>query len=435
MTTFSYTMLKQNLFQMTHDTLKAATMKIPSLENSVETVPVPENLEQFGDPFLAYSLTKQDLDQIHSGTGYLVPVYTPQGKLDIDLKQLLPSDIQEGAEVWLYVNPSSDPPNGYEVLAVTRSTSGSIGILVAYTKSLWVVIPVTLLLAGSLGYYFLRRALKPVEEMTRTVSALQYDNTDRRIEVRSNDELGKLSVALNQTFYGLKTKLDREKQFTADASHELRRPLTIILNEAGVALRKIRTPEEYRQSLGSIRQDIGRMSALVHKLLILARAEDGKEPLNLVDLNLRDLLNDLASDVHVLSDAKGIQLQTDFQSDGIVHGDEIHLRELFLNLVDNAIRYTPPCGNIYLSLYEKDQMSCVAVRDTGIGIAAEHLPRLFTRFYRVNRADDQGGTGLGLTICQHIAEMHGGWIKVESSVGQGSIFTVYLPLFKKALAG
>ena len=175
------------------------------------------------------------------------------------------------------------------------------------------------------------------------------------------------------------------------------------------------------------------MSSLIDQLLALARADAGKEQWNFTEVNLGKLISNLSADVEVLCQEKGLSLQLGKTKDLVVEGDEARLRELFMNLLDNAIRYTPAPGTVSVSFRREEQMAVVAIMDTGIGIPAEEMPFIFERFYRVDksRSRAEGGSGLGLAICRHIAETHGGKIEVESQVGAGSTFAVWLPLLSQ----
>ena len=172
------------------------------------------------------------------------------------------------------------------------------------------------------------------------------------------------------------------------------------------------------------------MSSLIDQLLTLARADAGKEQWNFTEVNLGKLIGNLSTDVEVLCQEKGLSFQLGQPQDMVVKGDEARLRELFMNLLDNAIRYTPSAGTVSVSFRREGGMAVVAITDTGIGIPAEDIPFIFERFYRVDksRSRAEGGSGLGLAICRHIAEAHGGKIKVKSQVGAGSTFSVWLPL-------
>jgi signal transduction histidine kinase len=210
----------------------------------------------------------------------------------------------------------------------------------------------------------------------------------------------------------------------------LRTPLSIIQAESSLALDRERSTAEYRKALEVISQEVTYMSDIIGKLLFLARGDAGKEPVEFKDVNLKELIEKLASDIEVLARDKGVGFNIGPLENLTVKGDRMQLRQLFLNLLKNAVTYTPSGGNISSSVARQKEKAVVTISDTGIGISPEHLPHIFERFYRVDKARSraQGGTGLGLAIAKYVAEAHGGKINVESQVNKGSIFQVTLPL-------
>jgi len=286
-----------------------------------------------------------------------------------------------------------------------------------------------LVLAAAGGYFLAIRALKPVDEMTKAARGIEESDLSRRLKVGSSDELGRLAVTINEMISRLEKAFVRQRQFTADASHELRTPLSVIEAEATLALGKTRSSEEYQQSLESITQEVTYMSSILEKLLMLARADAGKEQLNFDTINLKDLVSGLAPDIEMLANEKGLRFELGSVEDLSVSGDRVKLKQVLLNLLDNAIKYTPE-GTISASLVRQENNAVISVIDTGIGISQEHLPRIFERFYRVDKARSRGehGTGLGLAITKYIVEAHSGKIDVTSEVGKGTTFRVYLPL-------
>jgi signal transduction histidine kinase len=202
--------------------------------------------------------------------------------------------------------------------------------------------------------------------------------------------------------------------------------------EATLALSKERTEADYRKSLETISQESTYMSSVIGKLLFLARSDAGKEQLNFEDVELKELITGLSANVEALAQDKGIKLTVDAKEDLIVNGDKVKLRQLFINILENAVRYTPNDGNISVSLVRSELDALVTITDTGIGIPPEHLPHIFERFYRVDKARSraEGGVGLGLAIAKFIADSHGGKIEVESAEGKGTSFYLSLPLKK-----
>jgi len=315
-------------------------------------------------------------------------------------------------------------------LVIGRSTRQIDQALHGLVRTLVIAVPLALAVAAGGGIFLARRALKPVDKIAQTAQEIEENDLSQRINVNTKDELGRLAATLNAMIGRLERAFQRQKQFTSDASHELRAPLAVIEAESSLALQKERSPGDYQQSLETISQESKQMSLLIEQLLTLARADAGKEQWNFAEVNLGRLITNLSADVEVLCQEKGLTCQLGQIQDLVIKGDEGRLRELFMNLLDNAIRYTPAAGTVSISLRQEGQQALVAIKDTGVGIPTEDIPFIFERFYRVDksRSRAEGGTGLGLAICRYIAEGHGGKIEVESQVGVGSTFSVWLPL-------
>ena len=305
----------------------------------------------------------------------------------------------------------------------------------ALNRFKWVVLllsPLLVVLASGGGYWLSRRALAPVDEITRAAQEINSNNLSQRLEVPpTRDELQRLSETLNGMLEGLEAAFNRITQFTADASHELRTPLALMRTTTEVSLRTSQTVSEYREAQSQVLEELEKTSSLVEKLMLLARADAGAETLQRVPVNLTDCLREACNDGRILAAAKGITFQEDIASLMlVVEGDPHALHRLFLILIDNALKYTPSRGSIVVSLSQGDNFAVTEFRDTGIGITVEDQPHIFDRFYRADKARSRefGGVGLGLSIARWVAEAHGGSIAVESSPGDGSIFRVRLPL-------
>jgi signal transduction histidine kinase len=249
------------------------------------------------------------------------------------------------------------------------------------------------------------------------------------------------TAELNDAVVRLDAAFEQVRRFNADASHELRTPLTIVRGEAEVALRSPRSAPEYQRVLHSILEETEHMGHIIDGLLTLARADSGELKLEARPISLHDLLADLYQQAQVLAREKGIHVTFDCAPSLQVYGDELRLRQLFLNLLDNAVKYTGPGGRVWLEAWAEEGQPMVQVRDTGIGVAPEDLPHLFDRFFRADRARRRegepigrpsgrlpvSGSGLGLSICKWIVDAHGGTISVESQPGGGTSFRVRLP--------
>lgn len=291
------------------------------------------------------------------------------------------------------------------------------------------VFPLGLLLAGGGGWLLARRALKPVDSMTQTVRRISGEHLQERLpETGTGDELDRLANTLNDMLGRLEDSFRQVRQFSADASHELQTPLTILKGEIEVALRSPRSPEDYQKVLHSCLEEIERIGRLVGGLLHLARADAGVLRLDLQPVDLLELATEVVARMRRLAEAKSIHLRSEYETPVFSQGDKEHLQRLLLNLLDNAIKYTQPGGLVTLSLTCENSQARISVTDTGIGLSPSEQDQIFTRFYRSAEAKSQGGgAGLGLCLVKSIAEAHGGSIEVSSTPGQGSTFTVVLP--------
>jgi len=292
--------------------------------------------------------------------------------------------------------------------------------------------PVVLLVAAGGGYWLSRRALSPVDALVRTGRAIGGANLSSRLEkLNTGDELQRLSDTLNEMLDRIETAFLRVTQFTADASHELRTPVSLIRTEAELALRRSRGETEYKESLRQILLEAERTTSLIEELLSLARADSGREALDMHTVDLRDTLGGIVDGWRQVASSRNIQFTVSIEpGEPIVLCDEAALRRVVDILLDNAFKYTPSPGTVHLFLEQKDASAVITVQDTGVGIAREEQGKIFERFYRVDKARSRelGGAGLGLSIAQWIVLQHHGAISVESNFGNGSTFRVELPL-------
>jgi heavy metal sensor kinase len=315
-------------------------------------------------------------------------------------------------------------------LVVGRPVNDIESALEQLLHLLFISVPLTVLLAGGGGIFLARRAFMPIEKITETATEIEATDLSRRIDVRSKDEVGRLAATLNQMIARLENAFIRQKEFTSDASHELRAPLAVIQAEATLTLQKARQPEDYVKSMEVIAQETEHLASIINQLLTLARADEGKGKLKFEKVNLADFIRDICSDVEIVCQEKNLVLQQDLSTEVLINGDVKNLGTLFHNLLDNAIRYTEEGGSITIRTGREGPWAMASISDTGIGIPSDEQSLIFERFYRVDkvRSRSEGGSGLGLAICRQIATLHGGTIEVESEPGKGSIFHVRLPV-------
>ena len=298
--------------------------------------------------------------------------------------------------------------------------------------------PLTLLAAMAGGYVLAARALRPVETMRVAAEAMTADRLDRRLTVTADDELGRLAGTLNGMIARLERSFHEMRRFTADASHELRTPIAVIRTEAEVALRRPVDTSVSPHLLGNILEECERLTLLTDQLLTLSREDAGIDAATRAPLDLAALATDAAETMRPLAEAKGQTLRLGERprqrsaaasTRFFIHGDAQRLRRVIYNLLDNAIKYTPANGTVTLTISAPGNSVRLSVTDSGIGIAPEHLPHVFERFYRVDAARGrEGGTGLGLSIVQSIVAAHGGTVSLESAAGQGTTFTLTFPV-------
>ncbi|MGI9861259.1 ATP-binding protein [Moorella naiadis] len=317
----------------------------------------------------------------------------------------------------------------YRVL-VARSEEEAENPLDRLLLFILIAIPLTLVLAAGGGFFLARRALSPIDHIAAKARRISATDLQRRLDLpHGNDEVGRLVATLDEMLDRLDRAFQRQRQFTADASHELRTPLAVIRSQAEAVLQRRHSPGEYRQALEVIRDQTEWMGNLVAKLLILARSDDSQEQLEREPLDLGDLVAGVTAEFQGMAADKGLLLKTRIKDQLSIQGDQTRLTQLLANLVENAIKYTP-AGEVIITLERSGREALLQIQDTGVGIPAEHLPHIFERFYRVDKARSraEGGFGLGLAICDWIARAHGGRITVESTLGRGTTFKVRLPL-------
>ncbi len=291
--------------------------------------------------------------------------------------------------------------------------------------------------AGLGGYSLARRALAPVDRMSERARLITAERLKERLPVDNpDDELGRLATVFNETLTRLESSFEQMRRFTADASHELRTPLTVIRSVGEVGLRGRRDEVAYREIIGSMLEEVDRLARLVDRLLMLSRADTGQSKLSTDIVDLSELADEVAAQLGVLAEEKQQSITLERTGAPRWTGDRLVLRQALLNLVDNAIKYSPVGGRITIRVAESPAAAVVEVSDTGPGIPEELQSRIFDRFYRLDksRSRDNGGTGLGLSIAKWAVEVNGGQLTLEKTNGVGSTFRITLPQTKPAPA-
>jgi two-component system heavy metal sensor histidine kinase CusS len=323
--------------------------------------------------------------------------------------------------------------NGHVLTAtIGVSTDDVVETLSLFRSYLFMFAPLLFLIACGGGYWLSRRALAPVDALVLTARDISGANLNSRLpKLDTGDELQRLSDTLNEMLARIETAFLRVTEFTADASHELRTPVSLIRTEAELALRRSRGEAEYKESLRHILLEAERTTNLIEQLLALARADSGRETLDMQPVDLRVTVRSVAESWQQVAGIRNLQFSASIgDGDSFVLGDETVLRRLVNILVDNAFKYTPSPGSVALSLEHQGESAVIVIQDSGVGIAEDEHGKIFERFYRVDKARSraQSGAGLGLAIAQWIVTQHRGSISIKSQPGSGSTFCVRLPM-------
>jgi two-component system, OmpR family, sensor kinase len=343
------------------------------------------------------------------------------------------------------------------LIVVSQPSETVMEELAMLRRVFMIAIPLALLLAGLGGFFLARKSLAPMVAMSEHARQIGAENLEQRLPVANpRDELGQMASTFNELLARLDTSFDLQRQFMADASHELRTPLSVMRTATQVILERERREEnEYRSALAMIDDQTRRLARIVDDMFTLARADAGRRPLARGHFYLDELIVETGRAASVLATRKGVKVETDWSPEVRYYGDEHLLRQMLLNLLDNAIRHTPAGGRVRVSLNQSDSTIVVVVADTGEGIPVEAQPYIFDRFYRVDKARSRadintngaangeagaaadglanksgGGAGLGLSIARWVAEAHGGTIGLVHSDPSGTVFAAALPLMQ-----
>src|SRR5215831_5418640 len=356
----------------------------------------------------------QDLSRYAQSQPSLIDLQTDQGKIRLR-NETVPGE----GEMYL--------------LVVGASMRQMDDALRSFLKALAWLIPSGVLLAAIASWFMAGKALQPVAELSKAAGAIAVTSLDRRLPVRgTKDELDQLAAEFNDTPARLEKAVGEMKQFTASISHELRTPLAVLRGEAEIALMQSSSTEQYRRVLASQLEEFEKLTRMVNELLTLARAESGEVAIAHDPVNLSSMAQSLIEQLEPVATSKNLRLSCQCASDVFINGDAGWIERIILNLVDNAIKFTPPGGHVEVRVTQNGENRIIEVTDTGIGIEHDALPHVFERFYRAdpsrsNRAD---GAGLGLSLVKWATDQHHASVEVDSTPGHGSTFRVKFPIIK-----
>ncbi|HEX4948890.1 MAG TPA: heavy metal sensor histidine kinase [Blastocatellia bacterium] len=437
-----YTYLARSLVTIIDDSLAATAQSIERrmhAEEVSEEQPLPEQSEQM--------LVAPQIVQIISEDGTITDEPISDKKMrSLPVEIAVLRDIKDdqvhfatvklpsGEQVRIALRRTRDHENQTFFIRVGQSLSPLQKARRQMLTLLAIAGPVALLLGSYGGLLLANQALYPVDRLTRAAEEIEAGDLSKRVQVPPQmDELGRLAVTFNRMIARLQAAFERQRQFTADASHELRTPLAVMRGDIEIALRRERTPEEYRSVLTSNLEEIIRLSRLVEDMLMLARADAAQTALQREPMNLDELCAQVVDYITPLAEEKEQQLiyEPPATRPLQINADAQRIKQLLLNLLDNALKYTPTHGTITLTLSAEEHEAVLRITDTGRGIPEEDLPHIFDRFFRHSRSTSDKtvqGFGLGLSIVRWIVHSHGGKIAAESTLGKGTKFTVRLPL-------
>ncbi|HEY4215450.1 MAG TPA: ATP-binding protein [Steroidobacteraceae bacterium] len=415
--------------QQIADTLVAAVARTGegAVPYQIEDLYSPEANDRFirvtrDDGHLLYaSGTPKD----HSFDPAVVAPAAWRGPVEFKRKETIP-----GSDLLIAAVPHSVGGRRY-LVEVGVSGSRVEEVLSEFLIMLAVGLPVAVFVAVAGGFMLVRRSLEPVDRLARKAEDItQHNLSDRLPEMRTGDELERLSTSLNLMISRLEEAVQTSKRFLADASHELRTPLTVLQGELESLAQRPQQPVEMAERLGSLLEETTRLSGIVEGLLALSRLDAGEAQAEWVEFDLAELAATTADQMCLLAEDKDITVTCEAARGITVKGDRARLKQVIVNLLDNAIKYTGRGGSVKLQISRQNGDAVLDVVDNGVGIPAESLPHVFKRFFRVDdsRSREQGGAGLGLSIVKSICTAHGAQVEVSSKPGEGSRFRIRQPL-------
>ncbi|MHB9129183.1 MAG: sensor histidine kinase, partial [Candidatus Humimicrobiaceae bacterium] len=314
-------------------------------------------------------------------------------------------------------------------IRVSRSLQSLMNTLLNLKIIMFISVPLYGLLASAGGLFLAKRALRPIDYITKTAHEISKGDLTQRLKLnKTEDEVGRLATTFDEMLDKLENSIKKERQFASDASHELRTPISIITAQAEEVLTGKHEIEEYKEAIEMVRDEGKKMSHIISQLLMIYRSDEGRYKFHFEILNLNMIIEDIVNEFGDVAKDKGITVYFKAEEEIKIKADQTLLTRLFINIIDNAIKYTNRDGKINISLSKINNCSVIITEDTGIGISEKNIPYIFDRLYQVDKSREDRGTGLGLAIAKSIAELHKGEILVESKLNTGSKFIIKLPL-------
>jgi heavy metal sensor kinase len=416
------------------DTLVAAATRTgeATMAQEVEALYAPEANERFiritrGDGHVVY-VSGKPRDGSFDPAAVPAPSLRRPGEF-LRKESLLQGSVLVAAQTYIGAGASRYVVEVGVSTARTEETVRQVLLMLA------IGLPIAVCVAVVGGFILVRRALKPVDNLSQKAAAITQHNLSERLPVVPNgDELERLSLSLNLMISRLEDAINSSKQFVADASHELRTPLAVLRGELENLAQDAQLKSHTRETLGSALEEVDRLAEIVEGLLALSRLDTGEAQAAWMRFDLAELVATTADQMSLLAEDKHIAVVCDCATGVMIEGDQARLKQVVVNLLDNAIKYTPNGGRIKLRISQEDGYAVWDVADDGIGIPPEALPHVFKRFFRVDgsRSRDQGGAGLGLSIVKSICDAHGAHVEVSSTPGKGSRFRIRQPLAAQA---
>ena len=434
--------LSQRLYESVDNSLKVSATVVARSATMKFTQPPLPGMERFFEQFLGYENLNK-FYRIYDGSGNVGSRSKNVDASKFPLTQAAYADALTGITSYETFQIDGIHPVRVITMPVLRGqdlvnlvqVGTSLDAVQETLKNLkiflFTAVPLVLLMATLLGRLMSRRALKPVSKIIQTAREVGGGvDLSKRIPVPEvRDELGQLATTFNDMMDRLERSFSQVRQFSSDASHELRTPLTVLQGQNELILNKERDAKEYQEVISSNLEEINYMSKVLEDLFILSRSDENQIQLECKPMNLREVIDEVFDHAQALADEKNIEISIAFLEPVLINGDAVRLRQMIWNILHNAIKYTQMGGQVKISLEDKGDSAFLTIQDTGIGIPEEHLPNIFNRFFRVDksRSREEGGSGLGLSICKHIVEAHKGQIEVESQLGKGTKFKIRLP--------